>query len=222
MKDPMKHPGISAQMMAYVYSTSLRESDIVQRLRTETDSLPNATMQSASEQGALISLLVQMLKAKRTLEIGVFTGYSTLVTALALPDDGQVIACDVSEEYTNIGRKYWQEAGVAHKIDLRLRPALETLDALLAEGQAGAFDFAFIDADKCNYGEYYERALRLVRRGGLIVVDNTLWYGKPMDLTIQDADTVAIRALNKRLHTDERVSLAMLPIADGMTLLLKR
>lgn len=209
-------------MLAYLYSVSLREDDIIRRLRTETDLLPNATMQSASEQGALLTLLVQMLGAKRTLEIGVFTGYSTLVTALTLPDDGQVIACDVSEEYTNIGRKYWEEAGVAHKIDLRLRPALETLDSLLAEGQAGTFDFAFIDADKCNYGEYYERALQLVRRGGLIVVDNTLWYGKPLDPTVQDADTVAIRNLNQKLHTDERVTLAMLPIADGMTLALKR
>ncbi len=222
MKDPMKHPGISAQMLGYVYSVSLRESDIVQRLRTETDSLPESVMQSASEQGALLSLLIQMLGAKRTLEIGVFTGYSTLVTALALPDDGQVIACDVSEQFTSIGKKYWQEAGVAHKIDLRLRPALETLDALLAEGQAGTFDFAFIDADKSNYGAYYEHALQLIRTGGLIVVDNTLWYGKPMDLSVQDADTVAIRELNQKLHHDERVSLAMLPIADGMTLLLKR
>ena len=218
----MQHPGVSAQMLGYIYSVSLRESDVIQRLRAETDALPEAGMQSASEQGALISLLIQMLGAKRTLEIGVFTGYSTLVTALALPADGQVIACDVNEQFTSIGRKYWQEANVAHKIDLRLRPALETLNALLADGQAATFDFAFIDADKSNYGEYYERALQLIRTGGLIVVDNTLWYGKPLDLTVQDADTVAIRDLNQKLHTDERVTLAMLPIADGMTLALKR
>ncbi len=222
MKDPMQHPGVSAQMLGYIYSVSLREPDVVQRLRHETDSLPEAGMQSASEQGALLSLLVQMLGAKRTLEIGVFTGYSTLVTALALPDDGQVIACDVNEQFTSIGKKYWQEAGVAHKIDLRLQPALATLDALLVEGQGESFDFAFIDANKNDYGEYYERALQLVRRGGLIVVDNTLWYGKPLDPTIQDADTVAIRELNQRLHHDERVTLAMLPIADGMTLALVR
>ena len=222
MKDPMQHPGVSAQMLGYIYSVSLRESEVIQRLRAETDALPEAGMQSASEQGALLSLLIQMLGAKRTLEIGVFTGYSTLVTALALPDDGKVIACDVNEQFTNIGKKYWQEAGVAHKIDLRLQPALATLDALLAEGQAGKFDFAFIDANKNDYGEYYERALQLIRTGGLIVVDNTLWYGKPLDPTIQDADTVAIRELNQKLHTDERVTLAMLPIADGMTLALKR
>ena len=218
----MQHPGVSAQMLAYVYSVSLRESDVIRRLRAETDTLPEAVMQSASEQGALLTLLLQMLSARRTLEIGVFTGYSTLCTALALPDDGKIIACDVSREFTDIGRKYWQEANVAHKIDLRLAPALATLDALLAEGQAGTFDFAFIDADKSNYGGYYERALQLVRAGGLIVIDNTLWYGKPLDPTIQDADTIAIRALNQKLHTDERVTLAMLPIADGMTLALKR
>ena len=218
----MQHPGVSAQMLGYIYSVSLRESDIVQRLRAETAALPNAGMQSASEQGALLTLLIQMLRAKRTIEIGVFTGYSTLVTALALPRDGKVIACDVSYEYARIGRKYWEEAGVAHKIDLRIRPALETLEALLALGQSGSFDFVFIDADKCNYGEYYESALTLVRSGGLIVIDNTLWYGKPMDLSVQDEDTVAIRTLNQKLHTDERITLAMLPIADGMTLALKR
>jgi predicted O-methyltransferase YrrM len=222
LKDPMQHPGISAQMLGYLYSVSLRESDVIQRLRAETDALPNAGMQSASEQGALLSLLVQMLGAKRTLEIGVFTGYSTLVTALALPKNGKIIACDVSYDYARIGKKYWEEAGVAHKIDLRIRPALETLEALLAQGQGGTFDFAFIDADKCNYGEYYENALMLVRSGGLIVIDNTLWYGKPMDLSVQDEDTVAIRELNQKLHHDERVSLAMLPIADGMTLALVR
>ena len=222
MKNPNEHPPIDAPMLAYVYSVSLRESDVVRRLRDETETLPEAGMQSASEQGALLTLLVQMLQAKRTLEIGVFTGYSALVTALALPADGKIIACDVNEAFTGIGRKYWQEAGVAHKIDLRLRPAVETLDELLAEGQAETFDFAFIDADKSNYGVYYERALQLVRPGGLIVIDNTLWYGKPMNLTIQDADTVAIRELNQKLHTDERVTLCMLPIADGMTLALKR
>ncbi|NOT59490.1 MAG: SAM-dependent methyltransferase [Acidobacteria bacterium] len=222
MKNPNEHPPIDAAMLAYVYSVSLREPDVIKRLRDETDSLPDAGMQSASEQGALLALLVEMLNVKKAFEIGVFTGYSALVTALAMPDDGRLIACDVNEAFTSIGKKYWQEAGVAHKIDLRLRPALETLDELLAEGQAGTFDFAFIDADKSNYGDYYERALQLVRPGGLIVVDNTLWYGKPMDLSVQDADTVAIRTLNQKLHHDERVSLAMLPIADGMTLALKR
>jgi caffeoyl-CoA O-methyltransferase len=222
MRNPAENQLHNAQTLAYVYAVSLRPHEIVERLREETGNLPEAAMQSAPEQSALLALLVQMLKVKKALEIGVFTGYSALVTALALPDDGVVIACDVSEEYTNIGKKYWQEAGVAHRIDLRLRPALETLDELLAEGQAGSFDFAFIDADKRNYGEYYERALQLVRPGGLIVIDNTLWYGKPMDLTIQDEDTVAIRTLNQKLRTDERVTLALLPIADGMTLVLKR
>ena len=222
MKEPQLHPPIDAATLAYVYSVSLRTHEVVQRLRDETDELPNAVMQSAPEQGALLNLLVQMLNAKKALEIGVFTGYSALVTALAMPDEGRVIACDVSKEFTDIGRKYWAEASVAHKIDLRLAPALETLDALLADGQAGTFDFAFIDADKRNYGGYYERALQLVRAGGLIVVDNTIWYGKPMDESIQDEDTVAIRELNLKLHHDERVTLCMLPIADGMTLLLKR
>lgn len=208
--------------MAYIYAVSLRKHEIVERLREETGLLPEASMQSGPEQGALLGLLVQMLNVKKALEIGVFTGYSALVTALHMPDDGRLIACDVNKDFTDIGRKHWQAAGVAHKIDLRLRPALETLDELLADGQAETFDFAFIDADKRGYGLYYERALQLVRRGGLIVIDNTLWYGKPMDLSIQDEDTVAIRELNQKLHTDERVTLAMLPIADGMTLALKR
>jgi predicted O-methyltransferase YrrM len=222
MKNPTEHPPITAAMLQYIYAVSLRESDAVKRLRDETDKRPEANLQSASEQGALLALLVQMLNVKKALEIGVFTGYSALVVAEAMPDEGRLIACDVNKEFTDLGRKHWQAAGVAHKIDLRLRPALETLDELLAEGQAGTFDFAFIDADKRSYGEYYERTLQLVRTGGLIVIDNTLWYGKPMDASIQDADTVAIRALNEKLHTDERVTLAMLPIAGGMTLTLKR
>jgi caffeoyl-CoA O-methyltransferase len=169
MRNPAESQLHDAQTMAYIYAVSLRPHEIVERLREETGALPEGSMQSAPEQGALLALLVQLLRVKKALEIGVFTGYSALVTALNMPGDGRLIACDVNQEYTDIGRKYWQEAGVAHKIDLRLQPALETLDTLLADGQAGTFDFAFIDADKSNYGAYYERALQLVRTGGLIV-----------------------------------------------------
>jgi len=174
-------------------------------------------MQITPEQGQFMQLLLRTLGARRTIEIGVFTGYSALCTALALPADGQVIACDVSEEWTAIGRRYWLEAGVADKIDLRLSPAVETLDALLADGQAGQFDFAFIDADKDNYDAYYERCLQLVRPGGIIAVDNVLWHGDVIDPSKQDPDTVAIRALNRKLHLDPRIELSMLPMGDGLT-----
>ena len=169
-----------------------------------------------------MALLVQLLGAKRTLEVGVFTGYSSLAVALALPDDGQIVACDVSEEYTAIARRYWQAAGVTDKIDLKLAPALETLDRLLAEGQAGSFDFAFIDADKENYWNYYERCLELLRPGGLITVDNVLWSGRVAEATTYETSTKAIQAFNAKLHNDERVSLSLVPIADGLTLALKR
>ncbi len=165
-----------------------------------------------------MALLVQLMGAKKTLEVGVFTGYSSLVVALALPTDGKVVACDVSEEYTAIARRYWQQAGVADKIDLHIAPALETLDALLAAEQAGTFDFAFIDADKGNYEGYYERSLQLVRSGGLVAIDNVLWYGQVADPTVQDNSTNSIRAFNQKLHQDERVSLSMVPIGDGLTL----
>jgi predicted O-methyltransferase YrrM len=206
----------------YFASISLRESDVQRRLREETSQLSNASMQVAPEQGQFLGLLVQVLRAKRTLEVGVFTGYSSLATAQALPDDGRIIACDVNREWTDIARRYWREAGIDHKIDLRLGPAVQTLDRLIAEGQAGSFDFAFIDADKANYDSYYERALVLLRPAGLIAIDNVLWHGRPIDPSMQDADTQAIRAINAKLQQDQRVSLSLVPIGDGITLAFKR
>jgi predicted O-methyltransferase YrrM len=206
----------------YLKSVSLREPPILQRLREETAAHPRAVMQISPDQGQFIALLVQLLGARRTLEVGVFTGYSSLAVALALPADGSIVACDVSEEYTAIARRYWKEAGVDHMIDLRLRPALETLRDMLARGEHGRFDFAFIDADKSNYEGYYECSLELLRPGGLIAVDNVLWSGRVADPAENDADTVALRAFNRKLHADARVSLSMLPIADGLTLALKR
>jgi predicted O-methyltransferase YrrM len=169
-----------------------------------------------------MALLVQLMGARRTLEVGVFTGYSALAVALALPADGQVVACDVSEEYTAIARRYWQQAGVADKIDLRLGPAAETLAALIANGETGQFDFAFIDADKSGYDTYYEQTLQLVRPGGLIAIDNVLWSGRVADATVQDNRTGKIRALNAKIHQDDRVDLSLVPIADGLTLARKR
>ncbi len=212
---------LNDQLYAYLLNTSLREPELLTRLRAETANLPEGVMQISPEQGQFMQLLLKLMGAQKTLEVGVFTGYSSLCTALALPDDGQIIACDVSDQWTSIARRYWAEAGVAHKIDLRLAPAVQTLDALLAEGQAGTFDFAFVDADKENYLNYYERALQLVRTGGLLVFDNTLWYGKVVDESVQDVDTVAIRALNQALHRDARVFLSQMQIGDGVTLAMK-
>ncbi|MFB2977084.1 class I SAM-dependent methyltransferase [Microseira sp. BLCC-F43] len=214
--------GLDNQLYNYLLSNSLREPEILRQLREETANHRYATMQIAPEQGQFMALLVQLLGAKKTLEVGVFTGYSSLCVALALPKDGKVIACDISEEYTAIARRYWEIAGVADKIALRIAPALETLDKLLAEGQAGTFDFAFIDADKANYEGYYERSLQLIRPGGLIAVDNVLWGGRVADSQVQDSSTQAIRDFNKKLHLDSRVTLSMVPIADGLTLALKR
>jgi caffeoyl-CoA O-methyltransferase len=206
----------------YYAGISLRESDLQRRLREETAQLPNSSMQVAPEQGQFLALLVQMLRAKRTLEVGVFTGYSSLATAQALPEDGRIIACDVNRDWTTIARRYWREAGIEHKIDLRLGPAVETLDKLIADGEAGSFDFAFIDADKANYDNYYERALVLLRPAGLVAIDNVLWHGKTIDPSIQDADTVAIRAINAKLQQDQRVSTSLVPIGDGIMLAFKR
>ncbi|MEH2063299.1 MAG: class I SAM-dependent methyltransferase [Nostoc sp.] len=219
---PKQSIGLDNQLYNYLLSVSLREPEILRKLRQETASHPRGGMQISPEQGQFMSLLVQLIGAKKTLEVGVFTGYSSLSVALALPADGKIIACDVSEEFTAIARRYWQEAGVAEKIDLRLAPALETLDQLLADGQGEAFDFAFIDADKENYDGYYERSLQLVRPGGLIAIDNVLWSGQVAQEQIQDESTQAIRALNKKLHHDERVTLSLVPIADGLTLAIKR
>ena len=214
--------GLDDRLYNYLLSVSLREPEILRQLRQETNNHPQAIMQISPEQSQFMALLVQLLGAKKTLEVGVFTGYSSLSVALALPPDGKIIACDVSEEYTAIARRYWQKAGVADKIDLRIAPALETLDRLLADGQAETFDFAFIDADKVNYEGYYERSLQLVRPGGLIAIDNVLWGGKVADSQFQNSSTLAIRALNQKLHHDERITLSLVPIADGLTLALKR
>jgi predicted O-methyltransferase YrrM len=214
--------GLANQVHDYLLSVSLREPDILQQLREETARHPAAIMQIGPEQGQFMALLVQLMGATKALEIGVFTGYSSLCVALALPPNGKLVACDVSEEYTTIARRYWKAAGVADKIDLRLAPALKTIDELLAAGQAGTFDFAFIDADKGNYEAYYERSLQLIRPGGLIAIDNVLWSGQVADPQAQDNQTKTIRAFNEKLHHDERVTLSLVPIADGLTLALKR
>ena len=214
--------GVAEDLAQYIRSVTLREPEILKKLREETSKLPNAMMQIGPEQGQFMGMLIRLLGAKLTLEVGVFTGYSSTVVALALPDDGRIVACDVSEEYTSMARRYWRKAGVEHKVGLRLAPAVESLDALLADGKSGAFDFAFIDADKENYDRYYERALKLLRPGGLIAIDNVLWHGKVLDQSVQDADTRAIRALNEKLHRDERVLVSLLPIGDGLTLACKR
>jgi caffeoyl-CoA O-methyltransferase len=206
----------------YMNDVSLREAPVLRALREETAALTQRSMQIAPEQGQFMALLVRLLRARRCLEIGVFTGYSSLATALALPADGRIVACDVSEEWTAIARRYWERGGVAHKIDLHIAPATSTLDALLLQGQAGTFDLAFIDADKTNYLAYYERALQLLRPGGLVLIDNTLWSGRVADPAVNDPDTVALRELNDTLLRDERVDLSLLPVGDGLTLALKR
>jgi caffeoyl-CoA O-methyltransferase len=213
---------LSPPLYDYLLSVSLRESEVLRRLREETAEHPMARMQIAPEQGQFMALLVRLLDARRLVEIGVFTGYSSLVMAAALPTDGELIACDLSEEYTRVARAYWAEAGVADRIDLRLAPALETLTALVDEGQAGSFDLVFIDADKTQYEAYYEKALQLLRVGGLVVVDNVLWGGSVIDPQDQDPDTLAIRAFNRKLRQDRRVDLSLVPIGDGLTLARKR
>ncbi|MCI0523650.1 MAG: class I SAM-dependent methyltransferase [Acidobacteria bacterium] len=214
---------LTEQIYAYLMNNSLREPDALRRLREETiASNPWAQMSVSPIQGQFMMLLLKLIGAVKALEVGVFTGYSSLCTALALPPQGRVVACDVSEEWTSVARRYWAEAGVAGKITLRLAPAVETLDALLRDGQAGTFDFAFIDADKQSYDNYYERALKLVRKGGLIVFDNMLWYGKVADPNAQDEDTVALRALNAKLHNDDRVFNSLIAVGDGMQLAIKQ
>lgn len=213
--------GLDQRLYDYLLSATLRETDLLAQLRYETAAHAQARMQISPEQGQFMALLVQLIGAKKTLEIGVFTGYSALVVAQALPEDGQVIACDVSEEYTAIALSYWQKANVARKIDLRIAPALDTLDGLIAAGESGTFDFAFVDADKSNYDNYYERALQLIRPGGLIAVDNTLWYGRVADPDVQDNRTKRIRALNEKVQGDKRVNMSLVPIGDGLLLAVK-
>lgn len=206
----------------YMLEVSLREAPAMLALREETASHPHAGMQTSPEQVQFMAMLVRLIGATRCLEVGVFTGYSTLGVALALPEQGHIVACDVSEAYTSIARRYWNSAGVAEKIDLRLAPAVQTLDALLADGNAGSFDFAYIDADKTNYDQYYERALELLRPNGLIAVDNVLWSGAVADPQKNDADTASLRALNNKIGRDERVDASLVPIGDGLMLVRKR
>jgi predicted O-methyltransferase YrrM len=213
---------LTDSLYEYMNDVSLREPPLLLALREETAQLTQRAMQISPEQGQFMALLARLTGARRCLEVGVFTGYSSLATALALPDDGHIVACDVSEEWTAVARRYWKRAGVDHKIDLRLAPASETLDALVAAGDGGTFDFAFIDADKISYLAYYERALALLRKGGLALIDNTLWSGRVADPEVADADTVALRHFNEVLHRDERVDLSLLPIGDGLTLARKR
>lgn len=210
------------RLYEYLLQVSLREPPLWARLREETAQLPMARMQIAPEQGQFMALLTRLLGVRRALEVGVFTGYSSLCVADAMAADGRLIACDTSEEWTAVARRYWAEAGVADRIDLRLAPALQTMDELLQQGEAGRFDLVFIDADKTNYDGYYERALQLLRSGGVVVLDNVLWSGQVADEAVQDDDTMALRRLNEKIHTDERVDLSMLPMADGITLARKR
>jgi caffeoyl-CoA O-methyltransferase len=212
---------LSDALHAYLVEHSVREPDILRRLRAETAKDSMSMMQISPEQGQFMQLLIRLMGARQCLEIGVFTGYSSLAVALALPIDGRITACDVSEQWTAIARKYWKEAGVANKIQLHIAPALATLDKLIASGQAGHFDFVFIDADKENYLNYYERSLVLARAGGLIAIDNTLWGGQVVDAASHSADTQAIRRLNEKLRQDPRVQISLLPIGDGLTLALK-
>ncbi len=213
-----KTVGLADEVFDYVIKTSLRDDDILRRLREETGALEFGMMQIAPDQGQFMALLATMTGACRAIEVGTFTGYSALCIARALGDDGKLVACDVSNEWTGIARRYWKEAGVAERIDLHIAPALETLETLVAQGNAGSFDIAFIDADKENYDNYYERCLVLVRKGGLILIDNVLWGGSVADDSDQNDSTVAIRKLNAKIGCDERVDVAMVPIGDGLTI----
>ena len=206
----------------YLLDTSLREPPVLRELREETLRMSQRSMQIAPEQGHFMALVARLAGARRCIEVGVFTGYSSLAVALALPDDGRIVACDVSEEWTAVARRYWRQAGVEHKIDLRLAQALETLDAMLSARERASYDLAFIDADKTGYLGYYERCLDLLRPGGVVMVDNTLWDGRVADPEAGDEDTRALRHFNECLHRDERVDLSLVPIGDGLTLARKR
>lgn len=213
---------LTAELHQYLLDVSVREPDILRRLREETAELPERNMQIAPEQGQFMQLLLKMLGARRCIEIGTFTGYSALAMALALPEDGEITCCDVSKEWTDIAQRYWREADVTAKINLSIAPAAETLSTLISAGRAGQYDFAFIDADKTGYRTYYEKCLELLRPGGVVAVDNTLWNGSVIDDDNQSEDTLAIRRFNLALHEDERVDLSLVPIGDGLTLARKR
>jgi len=214
--------GLSADLYDYLLDQGLREPEVLQQLRAATETEELSVMRSAPEQGQLMALLLRLMGAKRVLEIGTYTGYATLWMALTLPDDGSIVSCDISEQWTSVGQRFWATAGVADKIDLRLQPALDSLQALLDDGAQASFDFAFIDADKINYPAYFEACMQLLRSGGLIVVDNVLWGGSVIDETNHAESTAAIRAFNQQLRSDSRIELNMLPVADGITLAMKR
>jgi caffeoyl-CoA O-methyltransferase len=216
---PKRTQLLTSDVYAYVLESSSREPSVLAELRAATASLPNSVMQIGSDQGQLMALLVRLIGARRCLEIGTFTGYSALAVALAVPADGELITCDVSAEWTAVGQPFWRQAGVDSRIDLRIKPALETLDELLADGQTASFDFAFIDADKTSYAAYYEKLLRLVRPGGLIAVDNTLALAGTPIFEHDSANAKAMLAFNDLVHRDERVDLAMLTVGEGLTLL---
>jgi len=220
--EPLKTYLAGKELTEYIRRVSVDEADVLRRLREETAVHPRAQMQIPPEQGQFFRVLIGMLQAKKTLEIGVFTGYSSLVTALALPPEGRIVACDISEEFTSVARRYWREAGVGQKIELRIGPAEKTLVSLLEEGHGESFDMSFIDADKTGYDTYYELSLKLVRPGGVIVLDNMLQEGGITDSSSTDPNTLAIRALNEKLGRDQRVISALLSIADGVTLAWKK
>lgn len=213
---------ITDKLYDYICTHSLRETQVQKDLRVKTSTLEMAKMQIAPEQGQFMQLLVRLMGARNTLEVGVFTGYSTLAIALALPEDGKILACDVNKEWTDIAQLAWNKAGIRKKIDLRIAPAAQTLKSLLNDGFGGQYDFAFIDADKVNYDTYYEFCLELIRPGGLIAIDNVLWSGDVADEAVNDESTLALRALNNKLLVDGRIDLSLVPIADGLTLALKR
>ena len=213
---------ISESIYQYLCDHSLREDPILKELRDHTYDMEERAMQIAPEQGQFMQMLIKLIGAKNTIEVGVFTGYSSLAIALALPEDGRIVACDVNPQYTSVAEKFWVSAGVREKIDLRIGPARDTLSELISDdGLANTFDFAFIDADKVNYDHYYELCLELIRPGGLITVDNVLWGGATADDSINDTDTTSIRSLNDKLHRDERIDLSLVPIGDGLTLAMK-
>lgn len=213
--------GLDTSLYDYYQAIAFREPEILKELRQATSQLPMANMQIAPEQGQFMALLVQLTGARKILEIGVFTGYSSLAMALALPSQGCILGCEISAEYAAIARQFWQKAGVSEKIDVLLGPAVTSLEQLLANGEQESFDLAFIDANKSDYDQYYELSLQLVRPGGLILIDNVLWYGKVANETVQDKATQSIRHLNAKLHQDLRISLSLVPIGDGLTLALK-
>jgi caffeoyl-CoA O-methyltransferase len=212
---------ITDEMAAYIREITLREPEPLRRQRESTDDHPQASMQISPEQGQFLHLMAHLTRARKTLEVGVFMGYSSAWVALALPPGGKVVACDVNETYVARARQTWREAGVEDRIDLRVGPALDTLDRMIASGERDTFDFAFIDADKSNYANYFERAMVLVRHGGLIAIDNVLWHGAVIDPTATDRDTEAIRNFNRKLHSDDRIALTLATIGDGLTLACK-